>query len=213
VIVVGPILLTSVFPLLSSYAATGDARLRGTIQRAWDVFLIGGLPLAAGGALLAPQIVELAGGEDFDGSITPLRILLAAGALSFVNGLFGYALIAIERQRGALWLNVSGLVFNVGLNLILVPEYGIVAAAIVTVASEILILGGSYVLIRRHLEFFPSPRLLVPAAVAAAAMVGLLWPVRDGSLFVLAPLGAVAYAALFLAISARGRELLRELRS
>jgi O-antigen/teichoic acid export membrane protein len=212
-IVVGPIFLTSVFPLLSRYAAGGDARLTGVIQRAWDVFVIAGLPMAVGGALLAPQIVELAGGADFAGSVAPLRILFAAGALSFVNGLFGYALIAMERQKRALWLNVAGLSFNVGLNLILVPPYGITAAAIVTVASEILIIGGSYVLMRRHLHFFPTPGTLAPAAVAAAAMTAALWPVRDGSLFLLAPLGALLYGGLITAISPRFRALARELRS
>jgi O-antigen/teichoic acid export membrane protein len=34
---------------------------------------------------------------------------------------FGYALIAKDRQLSALWLNVSALVFNVVLNLALVP--------------------------------------------------------------------------------------------
>ena len=48
------------------------------------------------------------GGADFDGSATPLRILLAAGALGLVNGVFGFALIAKERQVAALWLNVTG---------------------------------------------------------------------------------------------------------
>ena len=66
-------------------------------------------------------MVELVGGADFDGAATPLRILLAAGALAWVNGVFGYALIAKERQASALWLNVAALVFNVGLNLALVP--------------------------------------------------------------------------------------------
>ena len=209
---VGPIFLASVFPLLSSYAVGDHPRMKRAIQRAWDVFLIIGLPLAAGGALLAPQIIDLAGGEDFADAAEPLRILFAAGALAFVNGLFGYALIAIERQRNALWLNVAGLTFNVALNLALVPEYGIVAAAIVTVASEILILGGSYLLMRRHLDFFPRPVLLLPAIAATAAMSLLLWLLEDGSLFVLAPLGALVYGALFFAISAEGRALARELR-
>ena len=45
----------------------------------------------------------------------------------------------------------------------------------VTVASELLILAGSYPLMRRHFGFFPAPRTLLPALVAAAAMGGLLW--------------------------------------
>ncbi len=99
--------------------------------------------------------------------------------------MFGYALIAKERQVSALWLNLSALAFNIGLNFLLVPRYGIVAAAIVTVASELLILAGSYPLMKRYFGFFPAPRTLLAAVVAAAG---------DGRLGVAAAAGAAARA-------------------
>jgi O-antigen/teichoic acid export membrane protein len=158
-------------------------------------------------------VVELAAGEEFGDAATPLRILLAAGALAWVNGVFGYALIAKERQMSALWLNLSALAFNVGLNLLLVPRYGIVVAAAVTVASEVLILAGSYVLMRRYFDFFPAPRTLVPALVAAAAMGGLLWVLRDAPLAVLVPLGAAVYAGILWGTSPASRELVAGMRA
>ena len=126
--------------------------------------------------------------------------------------MFGYALIAKERQASALWLNVSGLVFNVGLNFALVPTYGIVAAAVVTVASEVLILGGSYLLMRRNFGFFPSPRMLVPTLAVAAVMGIALWPLRDGPFLALAPLGAAIYVGLLAVASPRARTLVSGLR-
>jgi O-antigen/teichoic acid export membrane protein len=166
----------------------------------------------AGGLVLAPELVEFASGEDFADAAEPLRILLAAGALAWINGVFGLALIAKDRQASALWLNVSALAFNVGLNFLLIPRYGIVVAAIVTVASELLILAGSYVLMRRHFDFFPAPRTLPAALVAAVAMGGLVWLGRDLPLPVVAPLGAAAYGALLWTISPMSREVLTGLR-
>ncbi len=171
-----------------------------------------GAPLVIGGYVLAPKIVDLAAGPDFDGAVTPLRILLVAGALAWVNGVFGFALIAKERQASALWLNLAGLTFNVGLNFLLVPRYGIHAAAIVTVASEMLILAGSYHLMKRHFGFFPSLGIAVPALTAAAIMGGTLWLLRDAPLGVLLPLGAVLYTGLVYAFSPRGRSVLAGLR-
>ncbi|HEY6779371.1 MAG TPA: flippase, partial [Thermoleophilaceae bacterium] len=136
----GAAFLTSVFPLMSRHAHTDRARFRATVQGAWDAFVILGMPVAVCGAVLAPQIVELAGGADFAGAAKPLRFLFTAGALAFVNGVIGYALIAVDRQRKALWLNVLGLATNVGLNLLLVPKHGIVAAAVITVSTELLVL-------------------------------------------------------------------------
>ena len=212
-LVFGTVFLTTTFPLLSQAVANDEARARRTIQLSTDVFVVLGAPLVAGGLAVAPEVVELAAGEEFGDAATPLRILLAAGALAWVNGVFGYALIAKERQMSALWLNLSALVFNVGLNLLLVPRYGIVVAAAVTVASEMLILAGSYVLMRRYFDFFPAPRTLVPALVAAAAMGGLLWVLRDAPLAVLVPLGAAVYAGILWATSPASRELVAGMRA
>lgn len=212
-LVFGTVFLTTTFPLLSQAVANDEARARRTIQLSTDVFVVLGAPLVAGGLAVAPEVVELAAGEEFGDAATPLRILLAAGALAWVNGVFGYALIAKERQMSALWLNLSALVFNVGLNLLLVPRYGIVVAAAVTVASEMLILAGSYVLMRRYFGFFPAPRTLVPALVAAVAMGGLLWVLRDAPLAAVVPLGAAVYAGILWATSPASRELVAGMRA
>ena len=159
-LVVGTIFLNTGFPALSEAVARDEARARRAIQSSFDLLVILGVPLVAGGLVLAPEVVELVAGSDFSGAAEPLRILLVAGALAWVNGVFGFALIAKERQLSALWLNLTGLVFNIGLNFIFVPRYGIVAAAVITVASEILILAGSYSLMRRNFGFFPAPRTL-----------------------------------------------------
>lgn len=208
----GTVFLTSVFPVLSSRVVRGGPAVGRTIQSAFDFFVIVAVPLAAGGAIAAPALIELAGGSEFAGASTPLQVLLVAGGLAWVNGVFGYALIAKERQLNALWLNVLGLTVNVGLNLALVPEYGIVAAAVITVFSELVILVGSYFLMQRHFEFFPRPGLLPPVLIAAAAMAAVLWPLRDASFFVLLPVGTAVYAGLLLAISPSSRAALAGIR-
>jgi O-antigen/teichoic acid export membrane protein len=203
----GGIFLSTVFPLLSEAVAHDEPRARRLVQVSTDALVIAAVPLVVGGVVLSPQLVEVAAGSDFADAADPLRILLVAGALSWINGVFGFALIAKRRQAAALWLNVTALTFNVVLNLLLVPRYGIVVAAVVTVASELVILAGSYPLMRRHFRFFPTPATLAPALVAAAAMGGVLWVLRDASLAVLLPLGTVLYAAVLYAISPRSREV------
>jgi O-antigen/teichoic acid export membrane protein len=210
--VLGTVYLASVFPVLSESVVRDEARARRVIQTSSDLLVIMGLPLIAGGLVLAPQLVELAAGEDFEGAVEPLRILMFAAALGWLNGVFGYALIAVERQASALWLNAAGLTFNVGLNLVLVPRYGIVVAAIVTVASELLILAGSYPLMRRYYDFFPAPRTLPPAFFAGAVMAAVLWPLRDATLLLTVPLGLGVYCALLYATSPVSRSVVASVR-
>jgi O-antigen/teichoic acid export membrane protein len=204
-LMLGTILLTTVFPVLSDAVERDPPRALRTIQTSTDVFVILALPLVVGGLVLAEPLVELVGGTDFTGASVPLQILLFSGGLSWINAVFGFALIAKERQASALWLNASALVFNVGLNFALVPRYGIDAAAAVGVASEVLILAGSYFLMRRHFDFFPRFNTL-PAALAAALVMGAaLWLLRDGPVVVLVPLGVTLYAGLLYAISPNSR--------
>jgi O-antigen/teichoic acid export membrane protein len=198
-LMLGTILLTTVFPVLSDAVERDPPRALRTIQTSTDVFVILALPLVVGGLVLAEPLVELVGGTDFTGASVPLQILLFSGGLSWINAVFGFALIAKERQASALWLNASALVFNVGLNFALVPRFGIDAA------SEVLILAGSYFLMRRHFDFFPRFNTL-PAALAAALVMGAaLWLLRDGPVVVLVPLGVTLYAGLLYAISPNSR--------
>jgi O-antigen/teichoic acid export membrane protein len=204
--------VASVFPVMSRLFDEDRARLRRVVQRAWDALVAFAVPFAAGGAILAPGIVRLAAGHGFGGAVAPLRLLLPAGALIAVNGLFGFAIIAARRQRQALWLNVTALTFNVALNFALVPAHGIVAAAAITLASEALILAGSWVLMRRWLGFFPSAGKLPRVAAAAVVMAACIWPLRDGPVVAVAALGALVYAVAAYALGGVDRDALAGLR-
>ncbi len=206
------VFVATVFPVLARLVETDRARLRAVMQRAYDALVAVAVPLAAGGAVVAPGLVALAAGPGFEGAVTPLRLLFAAGALIAVNGLFGFAIIAAGRQLQALWLNVAALALNVGLNVLLVPAYGIVAAAAATVASEVVLLAGSVALCARWTGFRPGQRELGRAALAGVAMLAVAWPLRD--VFVLVPvaLGAVAYGAALYALGGVDRALLADLR-
>ena len=208
------VLMTSVFPLLSRYLGSGGDRARAavTMDAVGDVFLAIGLPIAAGGLVVAPQLVELVAGDGFGEAADPLRILLFAGAMAAVSGLLGYALIAGGRQTSALRLAVAALVVNLLLNLALVPGLGIDAAAAVAVGSEVVMVAGGLWLVRRELALRPHFAIAWRAALAAAVMAGVLALVPADSLAVLLPLGIVLYGAVLFAVGGVDRRALEALR-
>jgi O-antigen/teichoic acid export membrane protein len=205
------VLLASVFPLLSRDLADDPARARTTLQAACDAFLVFGLPLAAGALVLAPEVIRLAAGEGFAEATDPLRILLCAAAVASVNGLFGYALIARDRQRDALALAATGLVINLALNFALVPTYGIVAAAAVTAGSELVIFAGSLWFVRERLGYLPGFGMALRAGLAAAIMAAVVWPIRDETAALTVPVGIVVYCLALYPLG--GGALLRRLRA
>jgi O-antigen/teichoic acid export membrane protein len=166
------LLVLSLFPLLAAAAHNQDvARVRELAQRGLDVLIVAGVPLVAGTIVIAPTLIRLAAGSAFATAVSPLRVVIVAAALMPVNGLLGYLLIAMHRERDALWLNVVALVVNVGLNLALIPSYGVTAASWIATSSEAVILIGALVLVRRYAEFAPAVRVPVRAGAAGAVMV------------------------------------------
>ena len=73
-------------------------------------------------------------------SAIALSILICYLPLSYANGLTQYVLIAAGRQRLLTGAFVAALVFNFAANLVLIPRFGYVGAAWVTVASELVLL-------------------------------------------------------------------------
>ena len=204
--------LVSVFPLLARYVASGDSRMGAALRTAGDVLIYIGAGVAVGGALVAPELARALGGEGFDGAATPLRILLVAAAIGFVSGLYGHALIARNLQLKALWLSVLALVLNVGLNVALVPTYGIESAAWTALGCELVLLAGSGWLVWHHLGYLPSFVALVRAVPAALVMGAAVWPLRDEPLWLSVPVGAAVYVAALALLGAVDRERLAELR-
>ena len=194
------IVMTSVFPLLSSYLHENRERAERMVDAAGDLFVAIGVPIAAGGLVVAPELVRTIGGDEFAAAADPLRLLLFAVALAFVSGLFGHTLIAGGRQTSALRLGLAALAFNLVLNVALIPAYGIEAAAAVAVGSEALLVTGGLLLVRRELGLSPRFGLLWRVLVAAAVMGGVLTFVDEWALAVLLPLGILLYAAVLWAL-------------
>lgn len=203
----------SIFPLLSKYIADKDARVRSTLQTSFDFLAMTAVPLAVGGWFVAPQLIRYAGGTEFLAATQPLQVLLIAGAFAFVSGLFGFALVAKDRIQANLWLNVVALAANVGLNLIFIPQYGIMAAAVITAVSEFGVLVGIYFLVKHYYGFFPRFTVLPKIFFAATVMGVAMFLVQDLTILLLAPLGALIYGGVLYAIGGIDRSTLGKLKA
>jgi O-antigen/teichoic acid export membrane protein len=193
------LLVLSLFPLLAAASHGHDvARVRELAQRGLDLLVLAGVPLVVGTIMVAPSLIRLAAGEAFTASVSPLRIVIVAAALMPVNSLFGYLLIAMRHERDALWLNIVALVMNVALNVALIPRYGVIAAAWIGTASEVVILVGVLVLVRRYAGFAPAVRVPLRAIAAGAVMVPVMLAVESRPAVAIA-VGAAGYVlALYI---------------
>lgn len=103
-------------------------------------------PIVSGGIILSKQIIILLFKSAYAEAYVPFRILLLYILLLFIREIFGYQLNAWNREKQYLKIVGISACVNLVLNLIITPQYGMVAAAWITVVSEII----NLVLMRKH---------------------------------------------------------------
>jgi PST family polysaccharide transporter len=80
-------------------------------------------------------LVQLLFGTEFSASTPVLQIHIWAGVFIFMRALLSRWLLAEDLLRFSLLTHVAGAVMNVALNLMLIPRYGAIGAAVATVIS------------------------------------------------------------------------------
>jgi len=100
-----------------------------------------GLPCVVGINILAPEIIEIIGGQEYLGVVNCLHILSIAMAIGFINGIYGnMVLLPSKREKRFMIACVASALVNMIANYLLIPHFEIEGAAIATVGSCIVIL-------------------------------------------------------------------------
>lgn len=164
------------------------------------------VPFAVGGGLIAHEAISVTFGSHFAASGTVLVVLLATVPLSMLRSLAASAIMAQGRD-GILFRTVLiAATVNIALNLIVVPAYGMLGAAAVTVVTELLrlvltqhnatTLGVRAPGLQRHWK-----TALATIVMALAVALGL-----RVSLVAAIALGIVVYIAALFAVRGIGRD-------
>ena len=201
----------SVFPVLVRRLKKGTADANAMVQKVFDALVAGGAGVAAGGIVLAPQIMQIVGGQEFVSGAGALQIVLVAILLSFAIFTFSTIFVAMGHQSMVLKVASLGLVLNVALNLALIPRYGIEGSAMATVISEAIVFASYYWQARRKLGIRVSLRMVPRIFLAAAIMAAAILPLK-GAIWLAVPAGAALYGLLLLTFRVVTKDVLAELR-
>jgi O-antigen/teichoic acid export membrane protein len=161
----------TVFPSFARLIGTGDARIRGALQRSLDAIVAFSAPILVGILLVADELVTFTAGEEFAPAASVLRLLVPYLALLFVSAILIRLAAALHMDNYLLLLAVVVLAFNIALNVLLLPEYGYEVAALTSIASEACVVIALAAIAWRRLGFVPSLRYLWPVGLGTAAMI------------------------------------------
>ena len=204
-----PTLITT--PLVPALSRSVDdpAAFRRTLQQSLTIALF--LSVGASALIIgtAPAVPALLGwGASFDRSIPLMTILAVGEPFGAVDIILGGALLALNRERGWLRVTVLACVLNPVLNLVTIPlfetwlQHGAIGAAIVEVATELVMFAGALRLMPKGMIdqsiIWLGARILI-AGVGLAVTARLILTSAD--LLVAFPCAVIGGGLTFLAIS------------
>jgi O-antigen/teichoic acid export membrane protein len=185
--IIPSIFTMAIFPLMSRYARNEDGNLLRAYVLSLRLLVIVCLPIALATTFLAGDLVYFLGGAQYlnipetfhffgwsiphvGGSDLALSVIIWSIPIGFVNSVTQYVLIAVNQQRYLTKAFIIGVVFNVVGNILVIPGFGYVGAAVVTILSEFSLLFPFYYSIKRHVGVVPWLSIYGGPALAVAIM-------------------------------------------
>ncbi len=201
---------TALYPSLTRQAATHPESLPRIYARALRYLMVMALPIAAGIWALSDQLVPFLFGDKYAGAAPALAIIIWVVPLMYASEFLGYVVLIAGKERYVARSVLISTACNVAANLVLVPIYGYMGAAVMTVVTEAILVTQYLWLLRDLLRELDWGAMVLRPALAAAVMAGLVLVVRaDWPWPASVALGAVVYAGLLVVLRVIGQDEVR----
>lgn len=169
------------------------------LQQTFDFFLIVVLPLLFGTPFVAVPLMKLVAGEEFERSGAVLPILMLAMLPIFTGAMTGHAIVALNKQRVMLWgYGATAVVALVGY-VLLIPIFGIVGAAWMTVVSEVLINTLTAIVVMKTSGWRPNLTIFSKALTASVLMALLILALPSLPVLLTILIAIIFYAGAIMA--------------
>ncbi len=198
-----PALLAAVLPILVRSKTRTD--FRETFGQALLIVLLVVAFVVPVFAVLARPLIDAFVGSELVAAATPARWLVLGQALNFATQLVFITLVARDDRKRYPIATSCGLVVNVGLNLVLIPRYDVMGAAVATIVTEVVVIVMLVTALRgqglRPLPLRPMIHIGGAGCLATGAAAGVLvvapW-------WISGPVAAVAYLGALEVIGVDG---------
>lgn len=210
--IIPSILIVSITPIMSKLFKT-DKKLLGILfMRLFRYLLMLAIPIAIGTIILAERFINFIYGASFIGGTISLQILIWAEVFIFVNYLMGILLNSIDKQKYFTIITGTCAMFNILLNLILIPPFSYIGAGVATVITEAL----NFILLKRYVQKFAVKikftLSMFKSFIASIIMGVIIYNLSFLAIWYVVPIGIVIYGVslLIMRLEKEDKELIRQ---
>jgi O-antigen/teichoic acid export membrane protein len=197
--IVTRLITTSILPSMSRSYVAQRGQIGRYLNLALKVQILAALPMTVVGFILARPIIFLLYGSGYEPSVVIFQFLMTVLFLRLINRTFTVTLTAMDLQHRTLVALALSVIFNITVNLFLIPRFEALGATLTAMASEVVLCVLAYLSLtataRRSIRWetlarpLPSILILTPP----------LYVMRDWPLLFSLPVSLVIYGlALFL---------------
>jgi O-antigen/teichoic acid export membrane protein len=219
--------MNSVLPVMTRFIEEQSKRINELMQYSFDFLIATGLPILVGSFFMAAPIIQFISDPEFlsgnvyeYGADYATKILMFAMMFSFINSLFGFTLVVLNKQVKLMLVNAGCVILNLIGNFAVIPHWGFRGSAIVSVCSEFFILVMTAYLVKKalnlKLSFVTFFKILFSSLIMGAAVWGGLQIIPEKSYLLkiafLVPFGGAVYIFMILVTRAITPEMWRLMR-
>jgi len=189
--------------IFSSYDKGRIAEVKTYLSYSWKYLLMFSIPSAFGLSILAEPLLGSLTTVEF---ISAGRFIIPLVALSMifygVYAIFGEVVRLFKRTRIFPIVFGTAAALNLGLNILLVPHWGIMAAAITTLVAYAMVAVIMYYQAGKYLKFDTKLGFIIKSILSSAVMTSVIWIINPAGIvkiLISIVIGAIIYfAILFL---------------
>jgi O-antigen/teichoic acid export membrane protein len=195
----------AIFPVLSNYYSSSKENLELIYTKSYKYLFIVGIPIATTITVLAPEIILLLYQSGYTESILTLQILIWSIPLMFLSYTNAWIFISINKQNLLLKLTFVMMVANIILNLILIPQYSYLGAALATVITTLLGFPLEFYFLSKFICKIEIGKIMIKPVVASVISGLIIFKLNTG-LFLSTTIAIISYLVILILIKTFTRE-------
>lgn len=131
-------IVDSMKPMLIEQKKTDEEKYRRNLSILYGIIIYLALLQCICVTLLAEFIVHVLYGEDYLPAVGVLYVVIWSTLFSYMGTVRSIWMLVESQQKKLLTINLSGIAANVALNVLLIPRWGMIGAAVASLITQIL---------------------------------------------------------------------------
>jgi len=192
--------MNCLFPMMSNCYGSSKETLKIIYEKSFRYMFILGLPAAIGITLLSEKIILNFYGNQYINSIVILQILAWDTLLIFIRKPLDMLLISMNREKKVNIFLMTTAVLNIILNLVFIPFFSGIGAAMTTIICEFVLFLIYLHSISKYFHNLPIFTLTIHSIISSIVMAGSIYYLKNLNLILLIICSGIIYFAVFYLI-------------